>query len=177
MDHYDAFTGEKDTGSDGCIPVFHFKQVHNKRESDEKGTPIFESIEYVRIMVPNSRDERIRPVEPGDIERWPQHYEAFQRGEAAPSTGFPLTEWPGVTRTEVEMLKGVGIKTIEQLSGMSENRLPPIPGIRGMIEKARDYEPDKAAALQAKVEELEAQLRAIKKPARKKKAAKKTEAA
>lgn len=88
-------------------------------------------------------------------------YQAWIEGNAIPETGTPLGAWHGITADQAESLRAVGIATVEQLAGASENLLsrPPLPNMRDMQRQAKLYleGADKAEA-DRKIADLEAKL-------------------
>lgn len=51
------------------------------------------------------------------------HYKAWKSGKDMPETGLPLSSWPGIGEAEIFELNRVGIKSVEDVAGMSEGAL------------------------------------------------------
>ena len=107
---------------DRSIPRFHMRPVEIPFKSKEIGRPFYEDREFVEIITPgNSRSMPCEPVNDQHKLRWPNQYAAFKAGqEEAPLEGTPLEEMPGLSPSIVLNLKGVHIKTVEQLAGVSD---------------------------------------------------------
>jgi hypothetical protein len=94
---------------------FYEKSVHNRMESAKKNRPIFKDKIYIEIRVAGQRDpQACRPVTHADKQRFPLHWEAYEKRMSAPVEGMPLVEWPKVTRSQCEELAYLNIKTVEQ---------------------------------------------------------------
>lgn len=99
-----------------------------------------------------SEFERLRPImDPvNDIAAIQQHalwdlirpaYEAWKKGQDLPDNGTPLAAWPGVTREQVDILKGNGYRTVEELAAVTDSALARIqlPGARNLVEQAKAF--------------------------------------
>ena len=71
----------------GLYVEFYWREVHNEKKSLEKGVPVYESKEFVKIMAIGDKTKSWdRPVrhapngsEPSDLDRFPKQWQAFQR--------------------------------------------------------------------------------------------------
>ena len=150
----------------------------------------------IDIRVPGSKDNVCRKATQRDINRFPRHYEAFKaRISDEYLEGMPLKEWPLITRSQVEELAFINVKTVEQLSAVSDANASQIMGIYKLKEKAKEWleafnesekirkeaamREEELAALREEIDQLKESLKAAtaSKPrtARKKKTAKKKE--
>jgi hypothetical protein len=103
---------------------FFYKNVHNKLESQQAGRPVFKEKTYIEIRVAGQRDiQACRPVTYADKQRFPRHYEAFEKRVEPPTEGMPLLEFPAITRTQAEELSFMNVKTVEQLASMKDANL------------------------------------------------------
>ena len=73
--------------------------------------------------------------------QWAQiepHYLAWKEGHEIPETGTPLGAWPAITQDQAEALRGVGIKTVDDVARASEALLhrPPLPNMRDLQRQA-----------------------------------------
>lgn len=177
---------------------FFLKPRQDSAETRKQGRPVFKDTEYVEIRIPGSRDAVCRPARAGDIARFQAHYDAFKSRTAAPETGTPLSEWPGITRSQAEELSFYNVKTVEQLAAMSDQNASQFMGMHKLRQDAKEWlghaaetrqadelaaelrqRDDEIAELRAAIEELKAKpatkkkAAAKKRPSRKKVAAKK----
>lgn len=121
---------------------FYTKGVHDPDESAKAGRPIFTDVNYIKIMVPGDPGNIIdRPVENEiDLRRFGRAYEEWKRsGVQAEGNGTPLEAWPGLTAAQVAQLKYYNVRTVEQLSAMSDANLQNIGPILALRQRARDY--------------------------------------
>jgi hypothetical protein len=103
---------------------FFYKTVQNKLESQQLGRPVFKEKTYIEIRVAGQRDvQACRPVTYADKQRFPRHYEAFEKRVEPPTEGMPLLEFPAITRTQAEELSFMNVKTVEQLASMKDANL------------------------------------------------------
>ena len=158
--------------ADGCIPEFYLRSCYcgNKHipgPNDERGRPteirtdeeIWEDREYVKIIIPASKDHVDRQVTPDDIQRWPERYAAFKKGQEMPVEGFPLSRWEAIGPTEVKNLNSFGIKTVQQLASISDANLPGMfKGAARLKRMAVEFlqEQTSTDSLRDRIEELEA---------------------
>lgn len=122
FDHED-FEQARQAEQDATLLVkFYYKTVKDTTASDEQGRPVFKEREYVDIRIPGARGAgAARPATHRDKQRFPKHYQAFQQRVELPTEGTPLSEWTVITRSHAEELSFMGVKTVEQLAGMSDS--------------------------------------------------------
>lgn len=126
-----------------------------------------------------ARLAKVIPIEPGNEnvavllanKRWDvikRHYDAWKLGNEVPTTGTPLAAWPGVTSEQVQVLKTMGIRTVEEIRDASEGIISrfPFPNARELQRSAalfltsfdRDKTSKDMARLEAASAEKDAQL-------------------
>jgi hypothetical protein len=155
----------KDTGDDTLHVQFaqasHFDDVATRAE----GRPVFVMMDYVTIIVPGDQTSIVhRPVRPSDLDRFPTQWAAFLNGKEQ-QVGYPLTEWPGVSRAQCDELSYFKITTVEALAGVSDSVCQKFMGINALRDKAKTWIAQRkgeepalklAAAVAQKDEELNA---------------------
>lgn len=110
--------------TDGVIPVFFPKEIHDEAASAEAGRPIYRSVDWIEIIVPGSRDRVSCPVRIEHQRRFPEQWESYRRNEErVVADGTPITEWQGIARTRAMELRAQGFYTVEQLAAAGENQL------------------------------------------------------
>lgn len=155
-------------GDENLLVRFFIDAVEDQKASALAGRKIFKDVEWIDIRIPGNRNEIvIRPVRPigpqNDIDRFPRHYAAFKARigkDAEQVIGTPLSAWPwaGMTRSRVEELKFLNIRTVEQLAGIPDSMGGKLMGFQAMKQAAAAYlESTKASAPIAR---LQAQLEA-----------------
>lgn len=110
-------------------------------------------IEWVELTTPGMAAtsttceavSRLSRVRNGNVDaRWPlvePAYQAWKRQEALPDVGMPLAAWPGLSVSQADALRAAGIRTVEEVAGMTETTLSrvPIMDIRRIRDAARQY--------------------------------------
>lgn len=133
MDNREALesVGWTQPGDEQLAVLFYIEPVKNNTRSLEEGRPIFEEKEWISIKFPGSREERKSPVRQRDIDRFPRHYAAFKaRTSQEMTSGTPLVEWTGCTRSAAEELKFWNISTVEQLASVTDQN---VQNVKGMV--------------------------------------------
>jgi hypothetical protein len=127
-------------GNEANWVKFWLEPTKNDAKSAEEGRPIFEELEWISIRIAGSREERTRIARHKDKQDYPRHYAAFKNRESQEIvSGTPLTEWAGVTRSQVEELKWLSMLTVEQLSMCSDQNCQSMQGLLTLKQKALAY--------------------------------------
>ena len=114
----------------------------NESKSRTEGRPFFEECDYIEIRQPGNKDSVIkRPVRESDKNRFPRHWQAYQNRMSDDEIlqGTPLTEWPAMTRSQVEELRFLNIRTVEQLAEVSDSNTQGFMGLSLLKKKAAAY--------------------------------------
>jgi len=160
VDPDDFRHGNEQRMDDQLLVRFFLKERENKEETLKQGRPIFKEVEYIEIRVAGKRDaQACRPATWADKSRFPKHYEAFQKRTEMPEEGTPLTQWPQISRAQVEEFAYMHIKTVEQLVSMADSNCHKIHGGLLLKQRAAEFlEAADATALIAEKEELQRRL-------------------
>ena len=142
---------------------FYLEPMQDHTKSAELGRAVFKDVEFVDIRVPGSRDSVARPARPADIARFPRHYDAFKKRIDMPVEGTPLIEWPLLSRSGVEELAFLGIKTVEQLASVADVHTSSVRGLASFKRQAQEWLEDAkddahVTKLTARLEDAERQL-------------------
>lgn len=157
---------------DEFLLVKFFKHPRlNPQKSNEAGRPIHEETDYIQIMQPGNKDSIIiRPAMDMDKTRFAEHFRKYEaREDQTDLEGTLLADWAGITRSQVEELKFLNIRTVEQLANVSDSNAQNVMGIQFLKQKAVNYmeaSKDDAtvealASAKAEIEELRAMVKAI----------------
>lgn len=145
---------------DASLLIRFFKTMErNVLRSEKTGKAEFDEVELISIRVPGSRDEHVALVNDEYRERFKDEYRAWKDNDGAPITGVPLTEWPAATTSFVDEMKLLGIRTVEELSSISDGHAMAVPGLQTMKARAIAWlgEQDASSALK-KAEDEKAEL-------------------
>lgn len=153
--------------------TFYMDKAKDEVETAKQGHPIFKEIPHVRIAIPGDRDVVTRPVwDDGnnplsDTYRFATKWQRFLEGQHEPVVGTPLSEWPGVTRSQVEELKYFQVLTVEAMAEVPDVSLAKMgAGYLQLRQKARDYlataaKAAPAAQMRAELEVRDGQIAAL----------------
>lgn len=174
MADFDVKDFEDENSTKGVYARFYWRPKKDEAASAAEGRPIFKDTEYVEIIAAgNSNNIVARPVSDMDRVRFRQAYAKFKEGDADQLVGTPLIELPWLTRSQVEELAYMKIRTVEQLATLNDAACG-IPGMFDLKRKAEAWvkKAEGAApftALQKENEDLKARIAALeellKKPA------------
>lgn len=151
---------------DALLVRFTLMPVENKAKSEEENRPIFEETVFIEISLPGNKDEvRIRKMKEGDKARFPRQWAAYERrnSDGEVIEGTLLSEWPQVTRSQVEELRFFNIRTVEQLAQLTDTNAQNLRGAATLKAKAVEYL-DKSMSndeLSKKLAEQEKQIAAL----------------
>lgn len=98
-----------------------FDEAKAEREKKLPDTPIMRKIDFITIRVPGDKTFFVhRPVWAADKIRFRARYEAFKNASGEPLEGAPVETLPEIKPSQVQDLKYVGVKTIEQLAKVAD---------------------------------------------------------
>jgi hypothetical protein len=128
-------------GDETLLVRFEMRPKQDQEKTEEEGRPIFTDTPYISIMQPGNKDSVvIRPASQMDKDRFPRHWEAFDKRQVNDHVeGTPLAEWPAMSRAQVEELRFMNVRTIEQLIGISDANSQGFMGLQQLKEKAKKY--------------------------------------
>lgn len=173
-----------------AINVLRFWTEYRPDGVDDKGSPKLREIDMVAyaplgksnmatMVEAVSRLAKVAPIEPGTDNpavlmahaRWKiikAHYDAWKQGNEVVVNGTPLGAWPALTGEQVQALKTMGLRTVEEIRDASESIVTrfPFPNSREIQRQAgmflAAFDKDKVsrdhAALQAQLDEKNEQL-------------------
>ena len=123
-------------GADALLTVtFYRKPVEIKDETIAQGRPIFKDADWIRIMTPGDQLTIIDTIARDNHKaRFPQQWAAYQNkiGNEEAVVGTPIGQWPLVSMSQAEELKGIKFHTVESVANCSDQQLQRIGMIAGM---------------------------------------------
>lgn len=138
----------RNAGDKSVYVKFYVRPVADEAASTEAGRPIYKDREYIEIRTPGNQNNIVqRPVSEMDRQRFQGAYRAFKAGDTEQMVGTPLSEVPWVTRSQVEELAHMRIRTLEHLSTVSDEVCGRYAGMYKMKQRAAAaiVEADKSA--------------------------------
>ena len=123
-------------GADARLAVqFYKKSVKQDIASDEAGRPIFKEFDFVRIMIPGDNLTEIDTyAQESHKQRFPRQWAHYQNQVANHQdiVGTPLDQWPQITRSQADELRGLKFHTVESIADCSDQQLQRIGMVAGM---------------------------------------------
>ncbi len=119
-----GFTGAYDPDSVMYVR-FYMKSIQNMYETEKQGRSIFFDVPFVEIMIPGNQLSIVdTPVREPHKKRFPKQWMVFQNSQSADQvSGTRVEEWPAITRSQAEELKGLKFFTVEQIAGASDEQI------------------------------------------------------
>ena len=157
------------SGADSRLAVqFYKKSLKQDLASDEAGRPIFKEFDFIRIMIPGDNLTEIDTyAQESHKQRFPRQWAHYQNqvSNHQDIIGTPLDQWPQVTRSQAEELRGLKFHTVESIADCSDQQLQRIGMVAGMSPhnfrlKAKAFL--NLATDSAEVAQREAELQALK---------------
>jgi hypothetical protein len=155
-------------GADARLAVqFYKKSVKQDIASDEAGRPIFKEFDFVRIMIPGDNLTEIDTyAQESHKQRFPRQWAHYQNQVANHQdiVGTLLEQWPQITRSQADELRGLKFHTVEAIAECSDQQLQRIGMVAGMSphnfrEKAKAFL--NLATKSADVSQREAEMQAL----------------
>jgi len=120
--------------------TFYVKAVKNNFKSDQENRPIYDEVDFVRIIIPGDTKSIIdTKVTMEHRQRFADRYERFKKNQAQAVSGTPLEVWPQMTVGQVAELKAMHIHTVEQLAELSDVLSQKIMGSHALRQKAAAF--------------------------------------
>ena len=163
-----ALLPSDENNADSRLAVtFYKRSMEQKDESIAAGRPIFKEFDFIRICVPGDNLTEIDTyANESHKARFPRQWAHYQNqvGSQEMLIGTPIEQWPLVSRSQAEELKGVKFRTVEDVANCSDQQLQRIGMIAGMSphsfrEKAKQFL--NLATETAEVSQKEAELQAL----------------
>jgi len=155
-------------GADSNLAVtFYKRSMKQEDESIAAGRPIFKEFDFIRIMVPGDNLSEIDTyANESHKARFPRQWAHYQNkvGDHQDFVGTPIEQWPLVTRSQAEELRGLKFPTVESVANCSDQQMQRIGMVAGMSphsfrEKAKAFL--NLANDSAEVAQREAELQAL----------------
>lgn len=162
-DSFRSFLPGQREDESGVIPRFFMKEVLLGAKSQELGREVYEDREHIEIKI-KGQDKGIYCdlVRDAHRKRFPIAYAAFKAGKEAPVVGTPVEQMSGIGPAMAHNLRGLNIRTIEDLASISdENALSAIGmGARDLVNRAKAWVQGKAPEVTALQDQLAAERQA-----------------
>jgi cell division protein FtsB len=122
--------------------TFYRKELKNEFESEKQGRPIYQEYDFVRIEIPGRLDTVIDTfMRPEHIARFPGEWALYKEGlDTMKVPGTPIDQWPIISRSEAEELRGMKFYSVEQIANASDLQKQTL-GMRApfLVQKAQAF--------------------------------------
>lgn len=126
---------------------FEKREVQDMVKTLEENRPIFKDVVFIKIVVPgDSLTEIDRPMGDFDKNRFPVQWASYlnRQGEEQSYSGTSLKEWPLITKSQAEELRGLKFHTVESIAMATDQAIQKIGMLSGMSpysfrEKAQSF--------------------------------------
>ena len=151
--------------NDGGVPIFELRSepVYDRKKEIQD----YKDVVWVMIVNKGGPKTTIeRPMREEDKKRWPDHWKAWKEQAEPPINGIPIEDYPGITPAEIKRLRGLHLRTVEDLAGFPDGQIESLGGRGHTLQKgAREYlayrEGVKVSDLQDEIKDLKDQLKAL----------------
>ncbi len=133
---------------------FEMRPMEDRAQSILKGVTCYKDVPFVLVTPAGSKDVfeavasewfEMMEKEAGRgrvplawFQQFKVAFKAWQEGEEVPINGTPLNHWPSLTKGHYQLLRSLGIHTIEDVAAMNEEAMARIGmGARNLKERAR----------------------------------------
>lgn len=145
---------------------FDIAWVENKRKSVEEGRVVMEPHEVLHIDFPGQGRKTVEVTEGHRTGEYAEHYRAWKEGRETPPVGFPLGQWPQMSRADLDALVAEGFQTVEQLAEAPDVTKNKLGSLGVWVKRAKEFlasSKEGAGAIVALKEQIERQDATIKK--------------
>jgi hypothetical protein len=148
-------------GDERLFVQFYLGSIHNPEKTAKEGRPIFDAVPFVKIIVPGDKNTIIDTIADNEHKRrFARMWSAFEQSLSQEMSGFPLRDWPAITRAQCEEMNHLNIYTVEQLATVADVYGAKIMGFQELRRKALTYiEQAKDTAYAQRVSSENQQLR------------------
>lgn len=124
------------TDPDARLHVEIFRQpLKNEFRSEKEGRAIFDEVVMISIQIPGDTTTKVvQPLREDHKMRFPRHWAYFDstQGKDALEIGTPLGQWPILGPAQVEELRYLKFRTVEQIASASDEQLRKMGSAGGM---------------------------------------------
>lgn len=149
---------------------FYNHAVKNENASQAAGHDIWIDKVYIMIVSPGQNKTEVRrPMQELDKRKYPTAWKAFEEKAESPVVGTPINYLPGLSLARLEELKGLNVRTVEQMASLSHSGISALGmGANELQQKAQAFlqkNTPEIVELRQQVADLSAKLAAFLTPA------------
>lgn len=139
---------------------FYRQWVRNNFKSKQEGREVGEEQDFILIISPgNSKTEVRRKATEADMMAYGPEWAAYQQGKEQQMSGTPVELLPGLPNGMADALKAMCVYTIEQLAGLSDIGMQKLGmGANELRNKAKTYLQGNGAGLRDELEQAKIKI-------------------
>lgn len=119
---------------------FYTRAVKNEDETSKQGRPIFDNVDFVKIIQPGDNKTVIdTPVNEIYKRRFGDKFEKWSKTRENVVSGTPLAEWPLLTASQIAEFRAVGVHSVEALADMPDSLAQTFMGSHSIRQRAKEY--------------------------------------
>ena len=156
-----------ETGTDGVVGIFHFRDDEDRKASAIEGRPVTKRRVYCKMVVPGQpKSTAFERVTDEHRKRWPRAWADFEAQKEGAIDGTPLEIWPPLTVAQVARLRAAGVYTVQMLEAVSDANIQRLgldgPKLREMARQHLKGPGEEVRDLRKRLSDLEAEVKALK---------------
>jgi len=137
--HLDFDESRQNQGDEKLAVLFYKRAIKNESKTIEAGRPIYDELDYIKILTPGSRDTFETEVTEEYRRRFPAHWAKFKANQEQSVSGTPLDQVPWLTLGQVAELRAVNVNSVEALVGMPDNLAQKFMGAHELKRRAQAF--------------------------------------
>lgn len=123
-----------------ALVAFYSRAEHSPTKSEEAGRPVYDAVDFIKVMFAGERDTVERAVKEEDKYRWPQEWARYKANQEQVAEGTPIEHLFPQNPEIVATLRHLNFQTVELLAGATDAGLQGIGmGGRTWHEKAKKF--------------------------------------
>jgi hypothetical protein len=127
-------------GDAGVHARFYIMPIKDEEASAEAGRPIYNDKEFIEIVAAGNANNIIkRKASSEDKQRFHKQYTLFKAGNEDQEIGTHLSEVPWLTRSQVEELCYMKIRTLEALANLDDSACAKVAGLYDLKKRAANH--------------------------------------
>lgn len=152
-------------GEAGIYAEFYVEAVEQPVESAKQGRKVYKDEDWVKLHFADGKTVLPKRVDEDIRIRWKPEYEAWLDKREAPIEGTPLDQWPQVSPAEIRALYDINVRSVEELTQISEQIVSMVPGGTKLQQKANAWLQSAASHGQVaeQMREMQEQIAALQK--------------
>lgn len=126
-------------GDNRLAVLFYKRAIKNASKSIEAGRPIFDEMDYIKILTPGSRDTFESEATQQYQQRFAAQWTKYKANQTQEVSGTPLDQVPWLTLGQVAELHAVNVRSVESLVAMPDSLAQKFMGYHELKRRAQAF--------------------------------------